>query len=255
MEKLLKAAESVGVTPDETVRRGFARFYEMLEAANSRFNLTGAKGWERVRDELFIRSMRFMTPAGGNMTTASWFEGRRVIDVGTGAGIPGLVLKLLAPGAHVTLLDSSAKKTSFLREVSEDLELDNIEIITGRAEDVARAREHRHSYDLVVSRGVARLVELAELTLPFAAVGGTVVAAKGPSVEEEIAEAEWAATKLGAAPAMAYPVSEPGDSPADTFIYWLKIDKTPLEYPRRNGVPHTSPLIRPVRRSAPASRR
>lgn len=225
----------------------------MLEIANSRFNLTGAKGWDRVRDELFIRSMRFMAPAGGNVVTADWFDGRKVIDLGTGAGIPGLVVKLLAPGAQMTLLDSSTKKTVFLREVVEELEIEGVEVVTGRAEEVAREKTHRHSYDLVMSRGVARLVELAELSIPFASVGGTVVSAKGPSAEEEIAESDWAARKLGAAPAMAISISSPGDMPADTMVYWLKIDKTPLDYPRRNGVPHTNPLIRPDRRHRPAT--
>jgi 16S rRNA (guanine527-N7)-methyltransferase len=227
----------------------------MLEEANSRFSLTGAKGWERVRDELFIKSMRFMAPAGGSHTTAGWFEGRRVIDIGSGAGIPGLVIKLLAPGAHVTLLDSSAKKTSFLREVIDDLKLENVDVVTARAEEAARERDLRQGFDLVVSRGVARLVELAELTIPFAAVGGTVVAAKGSSVDAEIAESEWAVERLGAAPAMAYPVSAPGDMPADTMVYWLKIENTSRDYPRRNGVPHTSPLIKPAgRRTATMSR-
>lgn len=233
------------MTPGDLLRRRLARYFEMLEEANSRFNLTGAKGWDRIRDELFIKSMRFMAPMGGDATTADWFNGRRVIDVGTGAGVPGMVIKLLAPGARMTLLDSSSKKTAFLREVIADLELEDIEVVTGRAEEVGHDDDHRESYDLVVSRGVARLAELAELTLPFASIGGTAIAAKGPSVDDEIAESEWAAERLGASPAMARPIEKPGDMPADTMVYWMKIDKTPPEFPRRNGVPHTSPLIRP----------
>ena len=101
---------------------------------------------------------------------------------------------------------------------------------------------------LVMSRGVARLVELAELTLPYAAVGGVVVAAKGPDIDSELEEASWAAGLLGAAPAISTTVPEQGTSGANTMVYWMKIDRTPNEYPRRNGIPHLRPLLRPAPR-------
>src|SRR5690606_27741305 len=89
LETSCRAVEAVGATPDETLRRDFTRYFEMIDEANSRFNLTGAKGWERVRDELFIRSMRFASPAlGGNVPASGWLSGRKVLDIGTGAGIP-----------------------------------------------------------------------------------------------------------------------------------------------------------------------
>lgn len=237
---------------DDELRRKFARYFELIESANSRFNLTGVKGWERVRDELFIRSFNFLLPvAGGHVPAVEWFSGRRVLDVGTGAGIPGLVLKLAVPDASLTLLDSSQKKTAFLRDVVSDLGLDNVDVVTGRAEEVGHDPQHRESYDLVVSRGVAKLVELAELTLPFVLLGGAVAAAKGPRVAEEIAEAEWAAEKLGAAPAVAMKIhgnsadsSESNATSTDTMVYWMKIGATPDEFPRRNGVPRSNPLIR-----------
>jgi 16S rRNA (guanine527-N7)-methyltransferase len=216
----------------------------LLEKENLKFNLTGARGWERVRDELFIRSMRLLNPApGGYLPASDWLPGRKVVDVGAGAGVPGLVLKLLVPEVRVTLLDSSVKKTAFLRKVEKDLQLEGIEVITARAEDAGRMTEHREEYDLVVSRGVARLPELAELTLPFAAVGGTVISAKGPGIAGEVRDAEYAAAVLGAAPAITETVSSPGAMPPDTLVYWLKISSTPDQYPRMSGVPHTSPLI------------
>lgn len=243
MNKLCEAAESVGLNTDDEFRRKFARYFELIEAANSRFNLTGVTGWDRVRDELFIRSFRFLSPvAGGYIPALEWFSGRRIMDVGTGAGIPGLVLKLAVPEIHLTLLDSSHKKTAFLREVVDDLNLKDVEVVTGRAEDAGAAVQHRESYDLVISRGVAKLVELAELTLPFASIGGAAVAVKGPDVERELQAAEAAAELLGAAPGVSATVSSPGDSGADTMIYWMKIGHTPGGYPRRNGVPHAKPL-------------
>ncbi len=235
----------IGLDSTEEFSRSLNRYYELIEAGNARFNLTGATGWERVRDELFIRSLRFLVPvAGGHVPPLEWFEGRRILDIGTGAGIPGLVLKLAVPGMALTLLDSSRKKTAFLRDVVEELAIENVEVITGRAEEVGHDIAHREKYDLVVSRGVARLVELAELTLPFAAQGGAVVSAKGPDVDSEVEEAAWAAELLGAAPALTSSVSAPGRSQADTMVYYMKIGSTPVEYPRRTGVPHARPLLR-----------
>lgn len=245
MEKLCEAAATVGVRTDDEFRRRFTRYFELIESANSRFNLTGAKGWERVRDELFIRSLRFLAPvAGGQQPAVEWFSGRNVLDIGSGAGIPGIILKIAVPDMALTLIDSSNKKTAFLRETALDLGFEDVQVITGRAEEIGLLREHREKYDLVVSRGVAKLVELAELTLPFATVGGTVISAKGPSVETEIEESAYAAEVLGAAPAISTVVASPGDAAPDTMVYWMKISKTPSTYPRRNGLPRTKPLLK-----------
>ena len=245
MEILCEAAASVGIRTDDEFRRRFARYSELIESANSRFNLTGAKGWERLRDELFIRSLRFLAPvAGGQQPAVEWFPGRKVIDIGSGAGIPGIVLKIAVPDMSLTLLDSSQKKTAFLRETVVDLGFDDVEVVTGRAEDIGLSPEHREKYDLVVSRGVAKLVELAELALPFAIVGGTVISAKGPSVSAEIEESAYAVDQLGAAPAITATVASPGTAAPDTMVYWMKIDKTPSIYPRRNGLPRTKPLVK-----------
>ena len=101
-------------------------------------------------------------------------------------------------------------------------------------------------YDLVMSRSVARMAELAELTLPFVAVGGAAISAKGSGVEDELEESAWAAEVLGATPALSANVSVPGTAAADTIVYWMKISQTPAEYPRRNGAPHMRPLLSPA---------
>ena len=230
----------MGINADDQFRRRFERYHELIESANSQFNLTGVSGWHRVRDELFIRSFSFFAPvAGGYISAVEWFSDRRVLDVGTGAGIPGLVMKLAVPELNLTLLDSSRKKTAFLRTAVEELDVGDVAVITGRAEEIAREKEHREAYDLVVSRGVARLLELAELTLPFASVGGAAVAAKGPNISKEVEESAFAAELLGAAPAIA---STSSLNSNDTMVYWMKISSTPEEFPRRNGVPHSKPL-------------
>ena len=209
--------------------------------------MTGARDFERIREELIIRSLRLLASApGGFVSTAGWFDGRRVLDVGAGAGIPGIVLKIAYPGMHLGLLESSSKKCAFLERAVAELSLADVEVINARAEEAAHFPRYREQFDLVVSRGVAALPELSELTLPFAMVGGTVISAKGLSGEREIVESEWAASELGAAPAIHQVVDSPGSSPPDLLIYWLKVAPTPERYPRRTGVPHKRPLVKPA---------
>jgi 16S rRNA (guanine527-N7)-methyltransferase len=256
MEILLASARSLGISLDTAQQDAFMRYFRLLEKAGETTNLTGAKGWERVREELFIRSLRLLAPPlGSTVSPAGWFQraadgrdqARSVIDIGSGAGIPGLVLKLAVPDMRLALLDSSSKKCAFLRLAVSDLALSDVTVIEARAEDAARDAAHRETYDLAVSRGVARLAELAELTLPFVRVGGAVISAKGPNVDGEVAESAHAASLLGAAPALTYTVSTPGSSAPDTLVYWLKVDRTPPRYPRRAGMPHKHPLLLPVR--------
>ena len=154
-------------------------------------------------------------------------------------------MKIALPELQITLLDSVRKKTRFLDEVVEELDLSDVDVVTGRAEELGQAASHRESYDLVTARAVARLAELAELTIPFAKIGGTVILPKsaGPQVEAEVDQAAAAAEVLGAAPAITLEVKQPRSSPPDQMVYWMKISQTPVEFPRRVGVPHRSPLI------------
>lgn len=247
MELLAAAADAVGAPLNEQQLARFKQYFELLEEGSKRANLIGAHGWERIRDELFIRSLRLLAPApGGHLSTAQWMNERKVIDVGTGAGIPGLVLKIICPGMTLTLLDSNRKKTSFLRESVSSLGLDDVEVITGRAEELANQNQYREKYEVVLSRGVARLSELAELTLPFAVQGGTIIAPKGPNADEEIQEALFAVNKLGGMPPIAQKISKPGTAPGDTIVYILKVRSTPQGYPRRTGLPHQRPLLPPT---------
>lgn len=269
LETLVSAAEKLGVRLDAGQQALFHKYFEVLEQGAEFANLTGARGWERVREELFIRSLRLLTPApGGYVSMAGWFDAaasagrgpsvgsrgasladggppaRRVMDIGTGAGIPGLILKIALPGMDLTLLDSNQKKCDFLRRAVRVLGLSGVTVVQARAEETAHDRGHRERYDLVLARAVARLAELAELTLPFAKTGGAVIVPKGADIEGEIEEAAYAAEQMGAAPAIAQSVSTPGSAPADTVVYWLKLSPTPPRYPRRVGVPHKQPLLK-----------
>jgi 16S rRNA (guanine527-N7)-methyltransferase len=243
VESVVAAARLLGVELDATQRAQFQRYRELIELRSQQFNLTGHKTWDKIREELFIRSLRVLAPAGGNVLTPEWFAGKRAIDVGSGVGVPGIVMKIALPELQLTLLDSIQKRTNFLIEVVNELELKGLEVITGRAEDLAQEQGHRESYDIVVARAVARLAELAELTIPFANIGGTVILPKSSGVADEVNEAAVAAEVLGAAPAITLEVKQPGDSPPDDMVYWMKISPTPKEFPRRVGVPHQSPLV------------
>jgi len=243
LDQLIKAANKLGLELTETQIDHFKRYCELIELRSKQFNLTGAKSWERIREELFIRSLRILSPAGGNVPTLEWFAGRKAIDVGTGAGIPGLVLKLAVPELEITLLDSIGKRTNFLSEVVSELELTGVEVVNGRAEEFGQDGSYREQYDLVVARAVASLPELAELTLPFLNIGGVAVLPKSAGIERELREAEFAAEELGASPAITLTVDSPGSSPADQIVYWMKISSTPDQYPRRVGLPHQAPLL------------
>lgn len=264
MQTLIAAAERLGLSLDASQQALFRRYYELLEEGGQTVNLTGAKGWERVREELFIRSLRILSPAAGGYIPASgWFSPpagpgwgtmpgqdapvRHILDVGAGAGVPGLVLKIAMPHIQVTLLDAAEKKCEFLRRAVRVLGLTGASVLQARAEEAAHSPAHREAYDLVVARALARLAELAELTLPFAKVAGVVIAQKGQGVEAELSEAGFAAWELGAAPAITQAVSSPGNAPPDTLVYWLKISGTPAKYPRRTGIPHKRPLVEGVR--------
>lgn len=246
MNSLAEAAGSIGIAIDEFQVNQFRRYLELLDEWNRSINLTAVKDHEDVVEQLFIRSLRVAVPAGGNVSTAGWFEGRRIIDVGTGAGFPGLPLKLALPGSDVTLLESNRRKCAFLEHVVSDLQLEGVTVVNARAEDAARDPEHREGYELATARSVANLTVLAEYVLPFLQLGGVAVLPKGPDLAhagEEADDALHAADELGAAPAIIQAVAHPGRSATDHIVYWLKVQPTPDRYPRRAGVPSKRPLF------------
>lgn len=230
---------------DDATTERFRRYRELLIEWGSRTNLTAVKAPEAIVEQLFIRSFRIAVQAGGSVTTAGWFDGRRIIDIGTGAGIPGLPLKLILPEADVTLLEANRKKCDFIEHVIKELGLEGVDVINERAETAAHFHDHRERYDLATARGVAKLSVLAEYTLPFLKQGGIAVLPKGPDAEavrSESDKAAYAADEMGAAPAIIQAVAHPGTSPTDHIVYWLKIRPTADSYPRRAGIPLKRPL-------------
>ena len=214
----------------------FSVYHEMLLDWNTRMNLTALTAPEDVAVKHIIDSL--------TAYDAALFDGARtLIDVGTGAGLPGIPLAVYAPHLTVTLLDSLNKRVRFLTEVTAAMGLQNVRCIHARAEEAARTAEHRAAYDIVVSRAVARLPVLLEYTLPFVRVGGTLLALKGRAYAEEQKEARRAAEVLGGGRITARPVHLPGLDDVRAILTVTKERQTPAAYPRGGGAPARRPLL------------
>lgn len=214
----------------------FLVYHEMLLDWNTRMNLTALTAPEDVAVKHIIDSL--------TAYDAALFDGARtLIDVGTGAGLPGIPLAVYAPHLTVTLLDSLNKRVRFLTEVTAAMGLPNVRCIHARAEESARTVEHRAAYDIVVSRAVARLPILLEYTLPFVRVGGTLLALKGRAYAEEQKEARRAAEVLGGGRITARPVHLPGLDDVRAILTVTKERQTPAAYPRDGGAPTRRPLL------------
>lgn len=213
------------------------KYVKLLVAANEKSNLTAIKDETNIWDQLVLRSMRF------HPVFSSLKEGSRVIDVGTGAGIPGLIAAIIYPSLMVTMIDATGKKVRFVTEAIDELGMTNARAIQGRAEQIGRERGHREHYDLAVARAVGSLTELAELLLPLVTPRrGHAAALKGAGIDDELALAVHASAEMGAANPSITAVFAPGSSDADTLVTWTKTRSTTRAYPRRDGVPHKSPL-------------
>lgn len=214
----------------------FSVYHEMLLDWNTRMNLTALTAPEDVAVKHIIDSL---TAYDAALFDGAW----TLIDVGTGAGLPGIPLAVYAPHLTVTLLDSLNKRVRFLTEVTAAMGLQNVRCIHARAEEAARTAEHRAAYDIAVSRAVARLPVLLEYTLPFVRVGGTLLALKGRAYAEEQKEARRAAEVLGGGRITARPVHLPGLDDVRAILTVTKERQTPAAYPRGGGAPTRRPLL------------
>ena len=242
MKHIKTAALDLGQPTPESSLIKFKLYHRLIDEFSKTFNLTAISGWAKIRDQLFIRSLRIASQQGGNIPPGDWFDGKTLLDVGTGAGIPGIPLKIIFPKLNITLLDSNKKKCFFLEKVIRELELEKIKIVNERAEILARNVKFREKYDVVTARGLAPLAVLIELCMPFVSIGGTAIFPKGNNISQEITKAHYAAEKLGSAPPIYTSISNPGSSAPDKMVYFLKISPTPNYYPRRPGIPKKKPL-------------
>jgi len=232
MKDILRAGlAELGLAADDGAVENLLGYYRLLAETNKVMNLTAIRGEEETARLHFLDCAALLKFVP--------MEGKTLADVGSGAGFPGLVLKILSPSTEVTLLDSLNKRVEFQRRTAESLGLTGIRCLAGRAEE---ERELRESFQVVTSRAVARLGMLAELCLPLAAPGGEFVAMKGPDPEEELREAERGIRLLGGGEPAVERYTIPGTDTVHTLVRIPKLRPTPERYPRRFALIKKSPL-------------
>ena len=224
-ETLAAGLTALGLSPAPAALDQLGRYCDLLLEKNQVMNLTA------VTEPAQVVRRHFLDSAALLPTRA--LQGKTVVDVGTGAGFPGLVLAILDPSAHITLLDSQGKRLDWLAEVVGELGLDNVTILQGRAEELGLDKEQRERYDTAVSRAVAALPVLAELCLPLVKPGGLFLAMKSNKTDEEIEAAAPIIQTLGGEPPFVLDYRLPGSETYQRIVTVLKARPTPPGYPRR----------------------
>jgi 16S rRNA (guanine527-N7)-methyltransferase len=240
MQRLMDGASALGLRLTPTQQASFQLYYEELVIWNQKFNLTAIIEYEQVQIRHFLDSLSCLLARETRLTLGR--PGAKMIDVGAGAGFPGLPLKLVCPATRLTLLEATGKKVTFLEHVVQRLGVQTVTAINARAEELAHDFAHREQYDLALARAVAELPVVAEYTLPFCKVGGWVVAQKGEAAAAEAWSAERAITILGGALRRVIPVELPGLPEDRSLVVIEKVSPTPANYPRRPGIPAKRPL-------------
>ncbi len=237
MDKLIAGASGLGLTLSAAQCDLFETYYLELTDWNRRANLTTITQYDEVQVNHFLDALTVALvwrPASGTPN---------VIDVGSGGGVPGVPLRIVFPEIRLTLLEATAKKAAFLRHLTERLELDDVETVVGRAEQIAHDERFRGGFNLVLARGVAPMPALVELTLPFAATGGIVVAYKRGDIGEEMQQADGAIQMMGGRLREIRAVELPEFTDNRCLVVIEKVAATPAKYPRRPGIPAKRPLV------------
>jgi len=238
MEVLREVAGELGVGLDLTQLEMFQTYYEELIDWNQRVNLTAVTDYEEVQIKHFADSLAVLLA----LATDDLGDGPSLVDFGSGAGFPGLPLKIVRPAWRVVLVESTRKKTAFLEHIINQLGLQDTDVVWARAEEVGRDLAYREQFDVAVARAVAGLAVLVEYALPLLRLGGRFVAQKGSDPSDEIRAAEKAIDTLGGGYSSTIPYRLPAfDAPLHLVVI-EKVSPTPGKYPRRPGMPAKRPI-------------
>lgn len=233
MDQFIEGLEKLNITLSERQISQFLRYYEMLVETNKVMNLTAITEFDDVIEKHFLDSLQIARYVKLN-------DKVRLIDIGTGAGFPGIPLKIAFPKLETVLLDSLNKRINFIQKVADELEFDRIELIHGRAEDYGKKIEYREQFDFCVSRAVANLSSLSEYCLPFVKTGGYFIPYKSGDVDEETEDAKMAIYLLGG---RLERIEHFNLRDAGRSLLFIKKEKTtPKKYPRKAGLPSKEPL-------------
>ena len=232
---LLDKVNELSVELNDKQIQQFIKYHEILVEWNSFMNLTGITEYEEVVQKHFVDSITLCKLINVN-------EVSTMIDIGTGAGFPGIPLKIAYPHLKITLLDSLQKRIKFLNEVVVQLGLEDVETIHGRAEDFAKPSMKRESYDICVSRAVANLASLSEYCLPYVKVGGSFIPYKSGKIDEELEESKKAVFVLGGKIEDELKFMLPDSDISRSLIKIKKVSGTPKKYPRKSGLATKEPI-------------
>lgn len=236
MSKIFESKlNELGITLTDQQKQQFVKFYELLVEWNKVMNLTGITECEEVNEKHFVDSLSIVKAIDISKVET-------IIDVGTGAGFPGIPLKIAFPHLKVVLLDSLNKRIKFLDTVINELGLDDIKTIHGRAEDFSKQGDYREQFDLCVSRAVANLATLSEYCIPYVKKGGLFVPYKSGEIEEEIEQSKKAVHVLGGKIEDVVKFRLPGTEIGRSFVIIRKLQNTARKYPRKAGLPSKEPI-------------
>lgn len=239
MERLIEGADKLGIQLNCRQIEQFELYYRELVKWNQRINLTAITDYSSVQVKHFLDSLTVTLALSAQEVTKPDFK---IVDIGTGAGFPGLPLKILFAQPKLVLIEPTTKKVAFLRDIISTLELESVEVVNSRAEEAAHLPLYREQFALVLSRAVASLPTLMELTLPFCRVGARFIAQKKGEVEQEANRAEKAIAALGGKLNQIRKIELEEFSDARYLVIIDKICPTPVRYPRRTGVPQRRPI-------------
>lgn len=236
MERLNTLLSSLKIELSTVQLNQFKKYYDMLVEWNKVMNLTGITEFDEVLKKHFVDSMSIVRVIDIRKIDT-------LIDVGTGAGFPGIPLKIAFPHLNILLLDSLNKRLKFLNAVIDELALEDIRTIHGRAEDLAKQKEYREQFDLCVSRAVANLATLSEYCIPYVKQGGMFVAYKSGEIEDELIKSEKVVKTLGGKITNVDKFVLSGSEDGRSFVCIQKIKNTPKKYPRKAGLPSKEPIV------------